>query len=137
MTVDRTDELLRIHGLIPKQSDIDDIRKLLLIELDNQESEDNEYIKTLCIQLFILGQVEDSLLIWKAKKKNFDSFIYIDVQLLCGAGLEQTKIFLENTITIDALDEIAYLKKAELTRDFVEFSRDNLINFYKGYYGIS
>lgn len=39
MTVDRTDELLRIHGLIPKQSDIDDIRKLLLIELDNQESE--------------------------------------------------------------------------------------------------
>lgn len=77
------------------------------------------------------------MLIWKAKKKNFDSFIYIDVQLLCGAGLEQTKIFLENTITIDALDEIAYLKKAELTRDFVEFSRDNLINFYKGYYGIS
>lgn len=137
MTLDRTEELLYSYGLIPKSSKLDDIRTLLLNELNNQEFEDNEYIKTLCIQLFILGQVEDSLLIWKAKKKNFDTFSYIDVQLLCGAGLAQTKVYLENVNAIDAEGELSYLKKTELTNDFVDFSRENLINFYIGYYGLS
>ncbi|NQX64748.1 hypothetical protein HQN90_01285 [Paenibacillus alba] len=137
MTIDRIDELLHLYGLVPKLSKLADIRTLLVNELNNQEFEDNEYIKTLCIQLFIIGQVEDSILIWKAKKKNFDTFCYIDVQLLCGAGLEQTKMYLGDANIFDALDALAYLKKAELAKDFVGFSRENSINFYLGYYGLS
>ncbi|MCM3783506.1 hypothetical protein M3231_11010 [Neobacillus mesonae] len=55
--------------------------------MSDTDAEDNEYLKLLCMMLFSIGMVEDTLYIWKAKKKNFDAGIYIDAVLLCGAGV--------------------------------------------------
>ena len=61
------------------------------IRLEADEVGDQFLMRLLCAQLFSLGAVEDSLLIWRAKRCNFDTHCGIDVQFLCGAGLERTK----------------------------------------------
>ncbi|MFF2450832.1 hypothetical protein ACFVSW_27805 [Neobacillus sp. NPDC058068] len=67
--MERYEELLKRYGLVPRIEFVHNIRKLLIEEIDKKSPEGNEYLKTLCIQLFALGYVEDSLLIWKAKEK--------------------------------------------------------------------
>jgi hypothetical protein len=136
MAIDRTDEILNFYGLDPEHKHLEDIRSLLIYEINNPNAEDNEYMKTLCILLFILGYVEDTLLIWEAKRKNFEAGIYIEVQLLCGAGLEQTKRYLQKVNTLNASDQLKYLEKSEIKNDFVDFTRESVIKFYKRYYGI-
>lgn len=49
-------------------------------------------------------QIEDTRLIWQAKHLNMDAFFMIDVQLLCGAGLEATQLYL---LEIDDEEAIA------------------------------
>ncbi|MCU6792108.1 hypothetical protein OB236_08210 [Paenibacillus sp. WQ 127069] len=137
MEIDRTEEILKFYGLEPDQKHIESIRSLLIYEVNNRNSDDNEYMKTLCILLFILGHVEDTLLIWSAKRKNFDAGNYIDVQLLCGAGLEETKRHLKSANTLHAIDQLKYLEKSERSNDFVNFTRENVIKFYKRYYAIN
>ena len=61
-----------------------------------------EMLRTLCIQLFSLGVAEDSLLIWDAKQSSFDAGCGLDVQFLCGAGLEATKEFLSGSASTPA-----------------------------------
>lgn len=93
--MDIVDEVLKLYCLEPKRSSVDEIRNLLMVELSKKEIRDHELLKTLCIQLFAFGCVEDTLLIWRAKRKDFDAGCYIDVQLLCGAGVEDTISYLE------------------------------------------
>ncbi|NHN34522.1 hypothetical protein [Paenibacillus agricola] len=137
MEIDRTEGILRFYGLEPDRKHIEDIRSLLIYEINDRNSDDNEYMKTLCIQLFCLGQVEDTLLIWSAKRKSVDAGIYIDVQLLCGAGFEETTRYLKSLNTLYANDQLKYLEKSGRTNDFDDFSRESVITFYKNYYGIS
>ncbi|MBD0380177.1 hypothetical protein [Paenibacillus sedimenti] len=134
--MDRTDELLEKYGLVPETEYLEVIRKLLIDEIENNNSEDNEYLKTLCIKLFSLGNVEDTYLIWRAKNKNFDTGCYIDIQLLCGAGIEETKKYLSNDLSNDAFDELSYIENGVISGDFNDFSRAKIIKFYKEYYGI-
>ncbi|GAB0169866.1 hypothetical protein LSPCS325_33030 [Lysinibacillus sp. CTST325] len=132
--MDRTEELLKNFGLVPEIDFVDRIRNLLKEEIENESSENNEYIKTLCIQLFALGYVDDTLLIWRAKEKDFDTHSYIDVQLLCGAGLEKTLGYLQKIDTLEAKKELSYLWKCK--EDFEDFNVEEVLNFYKKYYGI-
>lgn len=90
------EELLELYGLDPDEVNWEAIRQLLHQEIENQNLEDNEVLKLLCIMLFCIGNVEDTQLIWRAKRKNQDTGSYIDVQLLCGAGYERTLFYLEN-----------------------------------------
>jgi hypothetical protein len=85
--------------------------------------------------LFSLGIVEDSLLIWKAKQKNFDAGCYIDGQLLCGAGLEKTIDFLKSIKDESVSQQIEYLEKCNRT-DFLNFNKEKLLEDYRKYYGI-
>ncbi|MDP9701456.1 hypothetical protein [Paenibacillus polysaccharolyticus] len=89
------DELLQLYGMEPDKEQRESIRRLLQQEMENQKIEDHEVLKLLCIMLFAIGNVEDTELIWQAKRKNQDAGSYIDVQLLCGAGVEETIVYLE------------------------------------------
>jgi len=133
--MNKDDEIIKRFGLEPDINHRKVIQSLLIEEINNSILEDNEYLKTLCIMLFSLGVVEDSLLIWKAKQKNFDTGFYIDVQLLCGAGFEQTMEFLKSIKEESVSQQIEYLEKCKRT-DFMTFNKEKLIEEYRKYYGI-
>ncbi|WP_434752224.1 hypothetical protein [Paenibacillus amylolyticus] len=129
------DELLQIYGLEPDKKHRESIRKLVHQEMENREAEDHEVLKLLCIMLFAIGSVEDTELIWQAKRKNQDAGSYIDVQLLCGAGFEETTVYLAKKGGEQANEQLLYLRQCE-PYDFVEFSKDQWLSGYKAYYGI-
>ncbi|XOI97511.1 hypothetical protein ACMX2M_16450 [Paenibacillus polymyxa] len=129
------EELLELYGLDPDEVNREAIRQLLHQEMKNRNSEDNEILKLLCIMLFCIGNVEDTELIWQAKRKNQDTSSYIDVQLLCGAGYEETLFYLENMNGEQAHKEVLYLRQCE-PYDFVNFSKVEWVSDYKRYYGV-
>lgn len=130
------DDTLKKFGLKPPVEAAPEIRAMLLSELKKEESEagDQSLIKLFCIQLFSLGFVEDSLLIWTAKQTGFDLSISIDVQLLCGAGLDTTKRFLRTQGTEEAVKAMEYIEECERTGDFDRFALDSVLSYYRGYY---
>ncbi|MNC26908.1 hypothetical protein D3C75_750600 [compost metagenome] len=132
----REDELLALYGLDPNPEYRDQIRQKLEEEIHQQDVEDHEYLKTLCVMLFCMGNVEDTQLIWQAKRKNQDTGSYIDVQLLCGAGYEETISYLDQQDDALALAELQYLRQCE-PYDFVHFSKAEWVSNYNRYYGIS
>lgn len=81
-----------------------------------------------------LGQLEDTRLIWQAKRLSMDSFFMIDVQLLCGAGLEATQLYLLEMDEEEAVAELAYLEKCEAAGDFEDFSKEVWMKQAKLYY---
>ncbi|WP_342572315.1 hypothetical protein MKY85_08105 [Paenibacillus sp. FSL R5-0749] len=129
------EELLQLYGLEPDELNRKDIRQLLHQEIENRNLEDNEVLKLLCIMLFCIGTVEDTTLIWQAKQKNQDTSSYLDVQLLCGAGYEETLFYLEKMEGEQAHKELLYLRQCE-PYDFVDFSKVEWVSNYKRYYGV-
>lgn len=134
--MNKEEAILEEYGLEPELQYRGTLRSLLKEEINNEDSEDNEYLKILCIMLFSIGEVEDSLIIWEAKQKNFDTSCYIDVQLLCGAGFDHTINYLMTIASKEANQEMNYLKKRKDT-DFANFSKCEMINNYKQYYGMN
>lgn len=63
------DELLQVYGIEPDKEQRESIRRSLQQEMENQKIEDHEVLKLLCIMLFAIGSVEDTELIWQAKRK--------------------------------------------------------------------
>ena len=120
------DESLQRYGLRPAGTDLDAIRQLLAeqteLEHHRQGDADTELMKLCCVQLFNAGVLADVLAIWQAKESSWDAHCSIDVQLLCGAGLRETKTYLQadgSTMAAAALD---YLQRAEEAGDFADFS---------------
>jgi hypothetical protein len=58
----------------------------------------------------------------------------IDVQLLCGAGLEATKEYLAAEGSRSASAALDYLLQCETTGDFTDFSVENQSRWYSKYY---
>jgi len=89
------DEILHRCGLHPGAEHLDLIRGLLAaqteLERQSQGSGDTEVMKLCCVQLFNAGVMCDVLTIWRAKFSSWDAFCSIDIQLLCGRGLAETK----------------------------------------------
>src|SRR3712207_2508372 len=83
------------------------------IRLEADEAGDQFLMRLLCAQLFSLGVVEDSLLVWRAKSCNFDTRCGSDVQFLCGGGREQTRECLRREGSDDALAALDYLARCE------------------------
>ena len=59
----------------------------------------------------------------------------IDVQLLCGSGLQQTKAYLSGQASPDAEAALAYLTECEEAGDFAGFSVEEYTRQWSGYYG--
>lgn len=87
---------LEKYTLAPDPKLAEEMREIIHQEIGNEDRDDNGILKLSCSQLFSIGQVEDSLLIWKAKRSDFDAACYLDIRLLCGASLGETKEFLSN-----------------------------------------
>ncbi len=104
------------------------------IRLEADEVGDQFLMRLLCAQLFSLGVVQDSLLVWRAKSCNFDTHCGIDVQFLCGAGLELTKEFLHRNGSDDALNALDYI--AECESDFKNFSIAQVLRQTCEFYGV-
>jgi hypothetical protein len=102
----------------------------------NNQAREEDLALLCCVQLFSRGHLEDVLRIWDAKRSGFDLSCYLDVQLLCGAGLEPTKRFLSSQDGRIAADALQYLRECEQAGDFDEFSPDEYLAGYRRYFGV-
>ncbi|HEY4464523.1 MAG TPA: hypothetical protein VGN41_17785 [Streptosporangiaceae bacterium] len=132
------DESLRRYGLRPGESDLDQIREILktqtALEHRSQGDGDSELMKLCCVQLFNAGTLHDVLMIWQAKSSSWDAHCSIDVQLLCGAGLAETKAYLVTGGSESALAALDYLLQCEAAGDFADFSVETRRVWYSEYY---
>jgi hypothetical protein len=131
------DAHLQRYGLRPSLLDLDHIRQTLTaqtaLERTRQGDGDTELMRLCCVQLFNAGALDDVLTIWRAKESSWDAHCSIDVQLLCGAGLEQTKAHLATDGTEHAA-ALAYLLRCEAAGDFAGFTVENQSDQYSEYY---
>lgn len=132
------DESLRRYGLRPSGRELDAVRALLDVEARKerraQGDGDTELMKLCCVQLFNAGEVGDTLAIWRAKTASWDAHGSIDVQLLCGAGLAETKAFLSAQRSEEAQAALQYLLDCEAAGDFKDFSVVDRSAWYATYY---
>lgn len=77
-------------------------------------SEDRDVLKQLCVQVYSYGCPEDAIVIWNAKRLDFDAGISIESELLIGAGLDKT---IEHVLENEDLSE--------------DSSASELLNFYR------
>ena len=131
-------EALDNFGLPAMPTHRNEIRHLLLLASEQERSGagEEEILRTLCVQLFSIGEVADTLLIWNAKNSSFDMGSGLDVQFLCGAGLEATKAFLAGAPAPEANQALQYLIKCEQSGDFEGWSPQKTLAFHRFYYGL-
>ncbi|WP_406635301.1 hypothetical protein [Amycolatopsis sp. WGS_07] len=130
------DDLLERYGLHPTGGQLDDVRGILAAAMQDGLDADTDLMKLCCIQLFHHGSLDDVLLIWEAKESGWDAHCSIDVQLLCGAGLDATKTFLGAHPSAMAREALEYLTECEEARDFELFSVESQSAEYHRYYGV-
>ena len=70
--------------------------------------------------LFVLGQLDDVELLWRAKTANFDTGSSFDIQFLVGAGVAPTKAYLQSSQQEWAVEARKYIEKCEEAGDFQE-----------------
>lgn len=104
------------------------------LELQSQGDGDTALMRLCCVQLFNAGNPRDVLMIWRAKESSFDAHCSIDVQLLCGAGLEETKAYLAADGSEHASAALDYLLRCEAAGDFADFSVESQSRRYSEYY---
>jgi hypothetical protein len=132
------DSWLHRHGLRPVASSLHGVRALLetrtRLERRSQGDGDTELMKLCCVQLFNVGTLDDVLLIWNAKTASFDADCSIDVQLLCGRGLAETKAYLSSRDPSGAQAALRRLLDSEDHGDFDDFSVAKRSAWYDTYY---
>lgn len=132
------DESIQLYGLHPVGSDLDEVRELLRGQTERERSSqgtgDTELMKLCCVQLFNAGVIDDVLLIWRAKTASMDAACSIDVQLLCGRGLAQTKAYLSLLRTPEAEAALQRLLECEEAGDFEGFRVEEYSAQYADYY---
>ena len=134
-----TKDCLQQFGLVPKDEDLPRIRDLLAHEAycERKGGEREDDLALLCcVQLFSRGLDEDVLRIWDAKSSGFDLYSSLDVQFLCGNGLQNIKVFLKQQPSEAAAKALAYLKECEAAGDFEEFSPAAHLEHYRAYFGV-
>lgn len=135
------DECLQRFGLIPRDEQLEEIRELLrehtALERRAQGDGDTEVMKLCCVQLFNRGQLDDVLLVWEAKSASMDAHSSIDVQLLCGHGLEATKQHLAALDDPRARAALERIELGERVDDFEDFTVERQAAYYARYYGVA
>ena len=129
-------EALQKFGLPASPLHRDELRQLLAEEIERERRGESgeEMLRTLCLQVFSLGNVDDALLIWKAKRSSFDAGAGLDVQFLCGAGLPATKKYLAESSDPSAPAALKYLTKCEEAGDFENWTPLATLTQYRRYY---
>ncbi|GCE09547.1 hypothetical protein [Dictyobacter aurantiacus] len=73
--------------------------------------------------LFLLGQLEDVELLWKAKRASFDTWCGFDIQFLVGAGVSTTLIYLHSIEQEWAKKARTYIEECQQTGDLDDLER--------------
>ncbi|SNY58124.1 hypothetical protein [Paractinoplanes atraurantiacus] len=129
------DESLRRFGLEPSGDDLDVIRGVLREQAQlMQDEQDTELMRLCCVQLFNAGRLDDVLTVWLAKESSWDAHCALEVQLLCGAGLDATKAHLAADGSELAAEALGYLGECEAAGDFEGFSVDRQAQAWGQYY---
>lgn len=132
------EQLLLRYGLHPAAEHLEDIRDLLLTESErerrSQGSGDTEAMRLCCVQLFNAGLISDVVTIWRAKSSSWDAFCSIDVQMLCGGGLAETKAYLATETAETAAEALDHLLRCEVAGDFADFSVGRQAALFASYY---
>jgi hypothetical protein len=134
------DQSLREFGLVPSDEALPRIRSLLESEAEAERAGTGrieDLALLCCVQLFSRGLFEDVLRIWDAKQSGFDLSCYLGVQLLCGAGLAETKAFLAGQTSPAAAEALAYIIQCEGTRDFDGFTPQSYLEQWRQYFGVA
>jgi hypothetical protein len=133
------DEALARFGLHPPAAALAEIRELLRIETvkesRSQGEGDTDLMRLLCVCLFNAGDPADSLAIWAAKRASMDANAAIDLQLLCGGGIEPTKAHLRSYATPEATAALRRIVEGEASGEFEEFSVSAWSTACTAYYG--
>lgn len=137
-----TDESLRLYGLPPSDDALPAIRQLLQAEAELEKAERGEertqdLALLCCVQLFSKARNEDIMRIWRAKTSGFDMHCSIDVQLLCGSGLEETKAYLWQSAEPDAAEALAYIEECQRAGDFDDFTPESDLAFHCNTFGVT
>lgn len=129
--MEREELIISKYGVCPREECRDEIKKLLIEEIENEEYiESCECLRVLCFLLFSIGNVEDCELIWKAKMLNMDAGCMVDVGFLCGAGYNETIAYIENKAGLEKM-------KCYLTQYIgEELDKKEVIIKFKNYYNI-
>ncbi|WP_425395284.1 hypothetical protein [Aeoliella sp.] len=131
------EESLARYGLVPAKADLPSIRTLLQQEIacgrEGRPSEEDVALLC-CVQLFSAGELQDVLFVWSAKQSCFDLGSLIDVQLMCGAGLDETKEYLTEQESEPARIALDYLRACEEAGDFDGFTPDSQLAAYRTYF---
>ncbi len=127
-------EALQEFGLPATPQSRAAIRRLLEEETEKERAGKGqpEILRTLCVQLFSIGQVEDSLLIWSAKMSSFDAGCGLDLAFLFGAGVETTKQFLAASPAPEAKKALEYMD--DWGGDFSDWTPEKTLAFHRRYY---
>ena len=132
------DDVLSRFGLHPSSDELEAIRDLLREQIakehQSQGNGDTELMKLFCVHLFNAGSIEDVLLVWSAKTSSMDADASIEVRLLCGAGLPETKAFLARQPDGAASRALERIKKCETSGDFEGFVTTEVTAEYTEYY---
>lgn len=80
--------------------------------------------------------MQDSLLIWRAKESGFDNACNIDIQLMCGAGIDRTIEYLKSLHITEAEKAVERICECKKRGDFDDFNVRSYIEFYNNYYEI-
>ena len=76
---------------------------------------------SLMLACYILGkhnQIEDCMKIWETKQIDFDTYSYIDIQLVTFLGVKATIEYLETQTSEEALVALQYITACEEAGDF-------------------
>lgn len=99
-----------------------------------QGAGDTELMRLCAAQLFIAGALEDALLIWQAKTASMDADAGIEASLLCGGGLEATKLHLAQVGRELARAALARLEALERAGDLQDFDVSREVEDLCAYY---
>lgn len=126
--------------MVPSDDALPRVRELLASEAEAERSGHprvEDLALLCCVQLFSRGYLEDVLRIWEAKQSGFDLSCYLGVQLLCGAGLAETKAFLALQEDPRAASALKYIIECESSGDFGNFSPASMLANYQTYFGVT
>jgi hypothetical protein len=129
---------LHRFGLPADPQHREQIRTLLSEEIEKEAEEEGDQflMRLLCAQLFSIGKVEDAEIVWLAKSCNFDTMLGIDVQMLCGAGLQETKALFGSIDSDEAKEALTYIEECEKSGDFDRFPIEQALTAYRHFYGL-
>ncbi|MFX1705650.1 hypothetical protein PV783_16910 [Chitinophaga sp. CC14] len=77
-----------------------------------------EDIMFACLLVTLHRQIEDCLLIWKAKNIDFDTFCGVDIQLVPFMGVPATISYLQASSDPDAPKALEYILECDEAADF-------------------